>query len=86
MTASYLEAAYRRSKLPISVKPTRNYVGVWVGWRDEDGIYTSIAHTWAEATSAYLRLCASLDPATSSPAGNSGGCSANSSTPEGVGM
>jgi hypothetical protein len=26
------------------------------------------------------------DPATSSPAGNSGGCSANPSTPEGVGM
>jgi hypothetical protein len=84
---TYLDAAIARMRLPIHVEYLEDdYDGTWA-WLIHDGRCGHYTFHEGAATAAYFDLVSSLtNPATSSPAGNLGGCSANSSTPEGVGM
>lgn len=66
----YLDAALRRMRLPISIIPSRRFNYWWIGAikPEPNGDWIEIqqyANSPAEATAAYLALCAELAPAAS---------------------
>lgn len=99
MIGESLDDIVKRTKLPVSVEyypafkcddetvPTLRESWCLFISRCRPWVCITNSRTASEASQDYFDLVSSLtNPATSSPAGNLGGCSANSSTPEGVGL